>query len=390
MKKKTVKDADLKGKRVLLRVDYNVPMENGVITDDLRIAESLPTICYILEQGGAVILLSHMGRPKGKWVPEFSLRPIAPFLQKQLNQKVRFVADVIGQKAQAAAREIKPKEVVLLENLRYYAEEEANDPGFVKQLAALGDMYVNDAFSVDHRAHASTAGLAGALPGYAGLSLAKEVDAIERIIEHPKKPLYAIVGGAKVSDKISLLANLLPIADKVFIGGGMGNTFLAAKGYAMEKSLVEKGKIEFAKEILAGEYKDKIRLPQDLFVAESFSETTAKKIVPLGEIPAGWGSLDIGPATIKAFSAELADGKTILWNGPMGAFELEPFAEGTKAIAVAVANTSGYTVIGGGDSASAIQQLGLKDKISHVSTGGGAFLQLLGGKTMPGIDALQE
>ncbi len=390
MKKKTVRDAALKGKKVLLRVDYNVPMENGVITDDMRLTESLPTIRYILEEGGAVLILSHLGRPKGKWAPEFSLRPLATALEVHLGRKVTFVEDVVGHKAQVIADSIRPGEVALLENLRYYPGEETNDPAFVKQLAKLGDIYVNDAFSVDHRAHASTAGIAGLLPGYAGLSLAKEVDAIERILERPEKPLYAIVGGAKVSDKIALLANLLPIADKVFIGGGMANTFLAAKGVNMEKSLVETEKIAFAKEIMAGEYSDKVRLPEDSLAAESFSATAPRKNVALGEIPAGWESLDIGEETIKNYSREMADGKTILWNGPMGVFELEPFAKGTKAVAMAVANSGGYTVVGGGDSAAALQAVGMKDKISHVSTGGGAFLQFLGGKPMPGIEALLD
>ncbi len=390
MKKKTVKDAVLKGKKVLLRVDYNVPMENGVITDDMRLTESLPTIRYILEEGGAVLIISHLGRPKGKWAPEFSLRPLAAALEAHLGRKVTFVEDVVGHKAQVIADSIRPGEVALLENLRYYPGEETNDPAFVKQLAKLGDIYVNDAFSVDHRAHASTAGIAGLLPGYAGLSLAKEVDAIERILDRPEKPLYAIVGGAKVSDKIALLANLLPIADKVFIGGGMANTFLAAKGVNMEKSLVETEKITFAKEIMAGEYSDKVRLPEDSMVAESFSATVPRKNVVLGKIPAGWESLDIGEETIKSYSREMADGKTILWNGPMGVFELEPFAKGTKAVAMAVANSGGYTVVGGGDSAAALQAVGMKDKISHVSTGGGAFLQFLGGKPMPGIEALLD
>ncbi len=390
MRKKTVKDVALQGKKVLLRVDYNVPMESGKITDDMRLVESLPTIRYILAEGGAVLILSHLGRPKGKWAPEFSLRPLASALEEHLGRKVTFVEDVIGHKAQVIADSIRPGEVALLENVRYYPGEEANDPAFVKQLAKLGDIYVNDAFSVDHRAHASTAGLESVMPGYAGLSLAKEVDAIDRILGEPQKPLYAIVGGAKVSDKIALLANLLPIADKVFIGGGMANTFLAAQGYPMEKSLVETEKIPFAKELLAGEYKDKIRLPQDSAAAEEFSAETKRKNAKLGEIPPGWQSLDIGEETINAYSSEIADGKTILWNGPMGVFELEPFAKGTKAIAVAVANADAYTVVGGGDSAAALQAVGMKDKISHVSTGGGAFLQLMGGKAMPGIDGLVE
>lgn len=388
MDPKTVKDCDLQGKRVVLRADYNVPMDkDGNITEYMRIEASIPTLKYILESGASLVILTHLGRPKGKRVESMSVKPVAGALEKYLQRQVYFAADIYSEETKKLCAELKPGEVVLLENIRFYPEEEANDPGFAKLLASFGDIFVNEAFSVDHRAHASTVGIADYLPAYMGLLLTKEIKALNKVLHDPARPLMAIIGGAKISDKIKILANLLPVVDKLFIGGGMANTFLAAQGYDMEKSLVEEDKIDMAKEILEGEYASKIVLPVDIVAAADFSNETEYKTVPLGEIPQGWQGLDIGAKTIELFASQLGAAKTILWNGPMGVFEMPNFAQGTKAVAKAVAESAAYSVIGGGDSSAAIKSVGMEDGIDHISTGGGASLKFLEGKDLPGIAA---
>ncbi len=388
MDPKTVKDCDLQGKRVVLRADYNVPMDkDGNITEYMRIEASIPTLKYILESGASLIILTHLGRPKGKRVESMSVKPVAGALEKYLQRQVYFAADIYSEETKKLCAELKPGEVVLLENIRFYPEEEANDPGFAKLLASFGDIFVNEAFSVDHRAHASTVGIADYLPAYMGLLLTKEIQALNKVLHDPARPLMAIIGGAKISDKIKILANLLPVVDKLFIGGGMANTFLAAQGYNMEKSLVEEDKIDMAKEILEGEYASKIVLPVDIVAAADFSNEAEYKTVPLGEIPQGWQGLDIGAKTIELFASQLGAAKTILWNGPMGVFEMPNFAQGTKAVAKAVAESAAYSVIGGGDSSAAIKSVGMEDGIDHISTGGGASLKFLEGKDLPGIAA---
>lgn len=388
MDPKTVKDCDLQGKRVVLRADYNVPMDkDGNITEYMRIEASIPTLKYILESGASLVILTHLGRPKGKRVESMSVKPVAGALEKYLQRQVYFAADIYSEETKKLCAELKPGEVVLLENIRFYPEEEANDPDFAKLLASFGDIFVNEAFSVDHRAHASTVGIADYLPAYMGLLLTKEIQALNKVLHDPARPLMAIIGGAKISDKIKILANLLPVVDKLFIGGGMANTFLAAQGYNMEKSLVEEDKIDMAKEILEGEYASKIVLPVDIVAAADFSNEAEYKTVPLGEIPQGWQGLDIGAKTIELFAGQLGAAKTILWNGPMGVFEMPNFAQGTKAVAKAVAESAAYSVIGGGDSSAAIKSVGMEDGIDHISTGGGASLKFLEGKDLPGIAA---
>ena len=391
MKKLSIRDCDLNGKKVLLRADYNVPMDkDGNITELMRIEESLPTLNYILEHGASLVILTHLGRPKGKRVPEMSVRPVAAALEKLLGREVKFADDVLSEETVAMCRGLQPGEIVLCENIRYYAEEEGNDDDFAKKVARLGDVYVNECFSVDHRAHATTVGIPKYLPTYAGLLLEKEISALSKVLEDPERPLVAIIGGAKVSDKIKILAKLLPIVDRLIIGGGMANTFLAAKGYDMQKSLVEEDKIDLAKDILNGEYAEKLILPVDCRAASEFSNDADIKLVAADAIPEGYQSLDIGDASIDAFVKALDGAKTILWNGPMGVFEMSNFAIGTKAIAQAVAATDAYSVIGGGDSSAAVKAVGMEKGISHISTGGGASLKFLEGKELPGIAACKE
>lgn len=391
MKKLSIRDCDLNGKKVLLRADYNVPMDkDGNITELMRIEESLPTLNYILEHGASLVILTHLGRPKGKRVPEMSVRPVAAALEKLLGREVKFADDVLSEETVALCRGLQPGEIVLCENIRYYAEEEGNDDDFAKKVARLGDVYVNECFSVDHRAHATTVGIPKYLPTYAGLLLEKEISALSKVLEDPERPLVAIIGGAKVSDKIKILAKLLPIVDRLIIGGGMANTFLAAKGYDMQKSLVEEDKIDLAKDILNGEYAEKLVLPVDCRAASEFSNDADIKLVAADAIPEGYQSLDIGDASIDAFVKALDGAKTILWNGPMGVFEMSNFAIGTKAIAQAVAATDAYSVIGGGDSSAAVKAVGMEKGISHISTGGGASLKFLEGKELPGIAACKE
>lgn len=397
MKKLTVADLDLQGKRVLMRVDFNVPLENGKVANDTRIQAALPTIRYIIEKGGRLILMSHLGRPEGKRVPEMSLQPCVMVLEKMLGQDVAFADDCIGEAAEAAVDRLADGEVLLLENLRFYKEETANDPTFAKKLATLGNLYVNDAFGTAHRAHASTEGVTHYF-GHcaAGFLMMKELEYLGSVIENPDRPFIAILGGAKISGKIDVITNLLPKVDKVIIGGGMAYTFFKAQGLEIGNSLLEEDKIEIAKEILA-HGGDKLVFPVDCMITDFF-DFKARKIgalkgVSVDVIPAGWVSLDIGSKSIEKFRSVLSGARTVIWNGPMGVFEIPETAKGTYAIAnlLAEATAGGaITVIGGGDSASAVNKAGVADKVSHVSTGGGASLEFIEGKILPGVAALTD
>ncbi len=391
MNKKTITDIDVSGKRVLVRVDFNVPLQEGLVTDDRRIRAVLPTIEYLIEHNAAVILMSHLGRPKNQVVDELKMNPVADRLAELLDRPVKKLDDCVGPDVEETVKAMQPGEVILLENTRFHAGETKNDPDFAAQLAALGEIYVNDAFGSSHRAHASTAGVTDTLrPAVAGFLLAKELDYLGKALANPTPPFLAILGGAKISDKIGVIQNLLPRLEALLIGGGMANTFLAAQGLSMGKSLVEDEAIETAKELLdqAG---DKIFLPVDAVIADSFAAEAEAQIVSVEEVPAEWMILDIGPATIAHFSNRLAAAKTVVWNGPMGVFEFPRFAEGTFAIARALAGLEeATTIIGGGDSAAAVEQSGLADKMSHISTGGGASLEFLEGKTLPGVAVLDD
>ncbi|HEX9840938.1 MAG TPA: phosphoglycerate kinase, partial [Anaerolineales bacterium] len=389
MNKKTVKDIDLKGKRVLMRVDFNVPMQDGKVTDDKRIRASLPTIKYVLDQGAALILMSHLGRPKGGPDPEFSLRPAAEVLSSLLGIPVKMAPDSVGAEVEAMAKELKPGEVLMLENTRFHAGEEKNDLNLARQMAALADVYVNDAFGSAHRAHASTEGVARFLPAVSGFLMEKELEYLGRAVSNPEHPYVAILGGAKISDKISVVETLLSKADKLIIGGGMANTFLAAKGYNMQDSLVENASIETAKSIM-DKSGDKLLLPVDAVIADKFDAEANTQVVDVDKIPPGWRMMDIGPKSIELFKDALRGAKLIVWNGPMGVFEMPKFAEGTFAIAKIVADSGATTVIGGGDSASAVKKAGVAKKMTHVSTGGGASLEFLEGKELPGVAALMD
>ncbi|MEN6524470.1 MAG: phosphoglycerate kinase, partial [Anaerolineaceae bacterium] len=368
--KKTVKDIDVNGKRVLVRVDFNVPLKDGVVGDDTRIRAALPTIDYLLKQGAAVILCSHLGRPKGGPDPKFSLKPVAEYLGKLMGKPVAFAEDCVGPVAEAAAKVLKPGDVLVLENTRFHPEEEKNDPELSRQLASLADLYVNDAFGSAHRAHASTEGVTKYLPGVAGFLMEKEIQYLSKAIEDPKRPFVAILGGAKISDKIGVIKNLLTKADQILIGGGMANTFFKAQGYPVADSLVEEEALETARELLA-QGSAKLHLPVDVVIADKFDDGAASKIMSMGPIPDGWRILDIGPESVKAFGKVIANAGTVVWNGPMGVFEFPNFAKGTFGVAKAVADSHAISVIGGGDSVAAIQQSGLTDKITHISTGGG-------------------
>ena len=387
--KKTIRDIDVKDKRVLVRVDFNVPVKEGVVGDDNRIRAALPTINYLLENGAALILCSHLGRPKGEVKPEFSLRPVAEYLGKLIDKPVAFAEDCIGPKAEDAAKALKPGDVLLLENTRFHAGETKNDPEIAKQLASLADVYVNDAFGSAHRAHASTEGVAQFLPAVAGFLLEKEIKYLGQAVANPEKPFVAILGGAKISDKIGVIKNLLTKADSILIGGGMANTFFKAEGYPVGDSLVEDDALDTAKEILeqAG---TKFRLPVDVVIADKFEADAAQKTMSTGPIPDGWRILDIGPETVVHFAKIIGEAKTVVWNGPMGVFEFPAFAKGTFAIAQAAAESEAVTIVGGGESVAAVKQSGLADKITHISTGGGASLEMLEGLTLPGVAALQD
>lgn len=389
MNKKTVRDIDLKGKRVLMRVDFNVPMENGQVTDDKRIRAALPTIQYVLDQGASVILMSHLGRPKGGPDPAFSLKPVAEVLAGLLGRAVQMAPDCVGPQVEAMAKALKPGEVLMLENTRFHPGEEKNDLELAKQMAALGDVYVNDAFGSAHRAHASTEGVARFLPAVAGFLMEQELEYLGRATANPEHPYIAILGGAKISDKILVVENLLGKCDKLIIGGGMANTFLVAKGYNMQDSLVEEGSIETAKALLE-KHGDKIVLPVDAVIADKFDAEANSQVVEVDKIPAGWRMLDIGPKTLDLYRQTLAGAKLIVWNGPVGVFEFPKFAQGTFALAQMLAESGATTVIGGGDSASAVKKAGVAKQMTHVSTGGGASLEFLEGKELPGVAALLD
>jgi phosphoglycerate kinase len=387
--KKTIEDIEFASKRVLVRVDFNVPLKDDKVADDTRIRAALPTIEYLLDHNAKVILCSHLGRPNGQVVPELSLRPVAKYLSELLGMPIEFAEDCIGPEAKKAAEELEDGQVLLLENTRFHKGEKANDPAFAKELASLAEVYVNDAFGSAHRAHASTEGVTKYLPAVAGYLMEKEIRYLGEALSEPEHPFVAIMGGAKISDKIDVVKRLLEIADHLLVGGGLANTFLAALGYDMAESLVEEDALPTAREIQEGAV-DKMVLPVDLVVADEFAEDAQRKTVPIDQVPTGWRALDIGPETVNTFKTKLQGARLIVWNGPMGVFELEPFAAGTFAIAHAIAETQATSIIGGGDSAAAIRKAGLTDQISHVSTGGGASLEFMEGKTLPGVAALMD
>jgi phosphoglycerate kinase len=387
-------DLDVAGKRVFVRADFNVPLDDAQeITDETRICAALPTIQYLIDQGAKVILASHLGRPKGKVVAKYSLKPVAKRLSQLLGQNVQITDDCVGPAAKAKAASLKNGEVLLLENLRFHAEEEQNDPQFAKELADFADLYVNDAFGTAHRAHASTAGIAEYLPAACGFLLEKELKFLGQALENPQRPFVAILGGAKVSDKIGVIRNLLNKVDKLIIGGGMSYTFLKARGLEIGKSILEADKMNLARE-LEEEAKQKgveLLLPVDIIVADDFSASANHKAVSVQEIPPQWEGMDIGPNTIELFRKALAGARTVVWNGPLGVFEMEPFSVGTKSIAKSLAELKdATTIIGGGDSAAAVKQMGYADKMTHISTGGGASLEFLEGKELPGVAALSQ
>ncbi len=387
--KKTVEDVDVKNKKVLVRVDFNVPIKNGAVGDDTRIRAALPTIQYLLDHGAAVILCSHLGRPKGAPDPQYSLKPVAGYLSQLMGKPVAFAEDCVGPVAEKAAQALKPGEMLLLENTRFHAGEEKNDQEMSRQLASLAELYVDDAFGSAHRAHASTEGVARYLPAVAGFLMEKEIRYLGQAIDQPKRPFVAILGGAKISDKIGVIKNLLQKADHILIGGGMANTFFKAQGYPMGDSLVQDEALETARQLLA-EGGSKLRLPVDVVIADRFEADAAMKVIPMGPVPDGWRILDIGPETVANYSKVISGAGTVVWNGPMGVFEFPNFAKGTFAIAQAVAQSGAVSVIGGGESVAAIQESGLADKITHISTGGGASLEMLEGLVLPGLAALQD
>jgi phosphoglycerate kinase len=387
--KKTIRDIDPSGETILVRVDFNVPLQDGVVADDTRIRAALPTIEYLLDRGGKVILCSHLGRPKGKRLEELSLSPVAVYLSELLEFPVEFSSDCIGSEAESKAYALEVGEVLLLENTRFHPEEKENDPDFAKALASLGEIFVNDAFGTAHRAHASTEGVANFLPAVAGFLMEREITVLGNVLSSPEAPFVAVLGGAKISDKIGVVESLLDIADTLLLGGGMANTFLAAKGYELGDSLVERDSISAAEQFLdqAG---GRIHLPIDVVIADEFSAEASYKTVPSDDVEVGWQILDIGPETVSRYALEIEDAKTIVWNGPVGVFEFEAFAKGTNALAQVIAESDAQAIIGGGDSAAAIRLAGLEDQVFHVSTGGGASLEFLEGKILPGVAALQD
>ena len=393
MNKKTVKDINLKGKKVLVRCDFNVPMdENQNITDNTRIIAALPTIQYLLDNDCKLILCSHLGRPKGEFKPEFSLKPVAKELSRLLGKEVIMAEDVVGKDAKAKAETLEPRQILLLENVRFHKEETDNDLTFAKELASLAEIYVNDAFGAAHRAHSSTAGVAEFLPAVSGFLIEKELKFLGNAITNPERPFVAILGGAKVSDKIGVSDSLLEKVDTLIIGGGMAYTFFKAQGYEVGNSICELDKLDLAKEAMkkAEEKGVKLMLPVDTKIGKEFKPDTESKTVAYTEIPAGWEGFDIGEKTIKMFSEEIKKAKTVVWNGPLGLFEFDQFAIGTNSIAKVLAEIDATTIIGGGDSAAAVKKAGLEDKMTHISTGGGASLEFLEGKKLPGIECLMD
>lgn len=392
--KKTVRDVDVTGKKVLVRCDFNVPMKDGAITDDFRIVSALPTIKYLVENKAAVILMSHMGKPKGEPKPELSLAPVAKRLSELLGMDVKFESDpqVVSDSVRKAAEELQPGEIMLLENTRYRKEETKSEEPFTGELASLGELFVNDAFGTAHRDHSSTAGIARYLPTVSGFLIEKEVKFLGDALESPERPFVAIMGGAKVGDKIPAIENLMKKVDTIIIGGGMSYTFFKAMGYQIGKSILDEDSIEIAGRLMksAEEAGVKMLLPVDTVCAEKFSNDSKSAVVTSDSIPADMMGMDIGPETVKLYSHEIASAKTVVWNGPMGVFEMSNFSKGTKAVAEAMAQCEGVTVIGGGDSAAAVDEFGLKDKMTHVSTGGGASMEFLEGKTLPGIACIEE
>ncbi|HSH78673.1 MAG TPA: phosphoglycerate kinase [Herpetosiphonaceae bacterium] len=392
MNKKTIRDLDVKGKRVLVRVDFNVPLDKGTIGDDTRITAAVPTIEYLLDQGASVILMSHLGRPKKGPSDELRLDPVAHRLEELLGRQVRKVNVTTGAEAEAAAEALQPGDLLLLENTRFDPREEKNDPAMAAELAKLADIYVNDAFGAAHRAHASTEGVARHLPVVAGFLLEKELAALRGAIQDPERPFVTVIGGAKISDKIGVIDNLLGKVDALLIGGGMANTFLVAQGHDVGDSLVEPDSVEVARNLIeqARERGAQLRLPTDAVIADAFDASANRQVVKVDAVPAGWRILDIGPETVQAYSDVVRGARTVIWNGPMGVFELAPFAEGTRAIAQALADSGARSIIGGGDSVAAVEQMGLADRMTHISTGGGASLELLEGKELPGVAILED
>lgn len=393
LEKKSVKDIDVNGKKVFIRVDYNVPMdENLAITNDTRIRATLPTLEYLLGQNAALVIACHLGRPKGERVAKFSVQPVAARLGELIGKPVKFAPDCVGPEAEKMAADLKPGEILLLENLRYHKEEEKNDPAFAKQLAALADVAVNDAFGVSHRAHASVEGITKYIDMVAGFLMEKEIKFVGQTVANPQRPFVAIIGGAKVSDKIGVISNLLEKVDTLIIGGGMAHTFDAAQGYGIGKSICEPDKYDLALELLekAKAKGVKVVLPVDLVIADKFAADANTKVVGVDQVDPEWEALDSGPKTSELYAEALKDAKTVIWNGPMGVFEFDAFAKGTEAVAKAVAASSAVSIVGGGDSIAALKKTGLSDKITHISTGGGATLEFLEGKILPGIAALAD
>ena len=391
--KKTIEDINVSGKKVLVRCDFNVPLDaDKNITDETRINAALPTIRYLLDKGAAVILCSHLGRPKGEFNMKYSLAPVAKRLSEKLGFEVKLASDVIGESAKKLAAEVKPGEAILLENLRFHAEEEKNDPAFAKELASMADVFVNDAFGTAHRAHASTEGVTHYLPSVAGYLIGKELDVMGKALTNPVRPFVAILGGAKVKDKIGVITNLIEKVDTLLIGGGMAYTFIKAQGGEVGNSLLDEERIGLAKELMdkAAAKGVKLILPVDNVIGDAFDNDCHQQVVESGKIPEGWEGLDIGPKTCEQFAEVIRTAKTVVWNGPMGVFEMPNFAKGTIAVAKALAESDAISIIGGGDSAAAIEQLGFADKVTHISTGGGASLEFLEGKVLPGIAALED
>ena len=392
--KKTILDVDVAGKKILLRCDFNVPQdkETGAITSDKRIVAALPTIRYLLEKKAAVIACSHLGKPKGEWKTKLSLAPVAQRLSELLGQEVIFAKDIVGEDAKAKAAALQGGQIMLLENLRFDPREEKNDPSFAEELASMAELYVSDAFGTVHRAHASTAGVAAYLPAVSGLLVAKELEVMGGALNNPKRPFVAVLGGAKISDKLGVIRNLLDKADTIIIGGGMAYTFAKAQGGSIGKSLCEEDKLDYAREMIAKAEKNgvKLLLPSDTMAADDFSNDAKRQVVSTMAIPDGWEGMDIGPDTIRTFCDAVKGAGTVVWNGPMGVFEFENFAAGTRAMAQALAASGAITIVGGGDSAAAVEQMGFADKITHISTGGGASLEFLEGLELPGVACLLD